>query len=342
MGHENCFLCSNPAQIQDKSDGGVYSVDCQTCGRYRISWEATEDKTPSNPKNYILSGLTRMATSKGTILAIHTDNYDELINSANVPKNPLDMIDRILIYMSENAKTFNEVIKIEPLIYPIAFSKNKEEFVFLCKRAAELGYIRDFKEDRYRLEIEGWKYVQNIPKTNLDSDYVFVAMWFGEETKKLRKSIKNAIKKAGYKAIIADENEYTGNIMDFVLGSIKQSKFIIADFTCIPEEPRKDKDGKETGKVKGGVRGGVYYETGFAKGFGLEVIHLCKNEDKSKNRLHFDVEQENTIFWREEDAIDSMIRTLASRETDFLPKNLSERIYDRIIQVFGKGNVKPA
>ena len=92
--------------------------------------------------------------------------------------------------------------------------------------------------------------------------------------------------------------------------------------------------------VKGGVRGGVYYEAGFAKGIGLEVIHLCKDDIESKARLHFDVEQENTIFWKDKDIEEINVRKMEERESNISPINLSEKLFDRIIRIFGFGPVK--
>jgi len=88
MEKENCFLCTNRAKITPEPNRDVYFVECETCGKYYITRDATTDMTPNNPSNYILSGLIRNASSKDTILAIDSENYDELINSAIIPENP--------------------------------------------------------------------------------------------------------------------------------------------------------------------------------------------------------------------------------------------------------------
>jgi len=61
-----------------------------------------------------------------------------------------------------------------------------------------------------------------------------------------------------------------------IIAAIRQIKFLIADFT--------------------NNRGGVYYEAGFGKGIGREVIWTVR-----KNYLrhaHFDTRQYNFICWR--------------------------------------------
>ncbi|MFC1886373.1 hypothetical protein ACFLZM_04890, partial [Thermodesulfobacteriota bacterium] len=71
------------------------------------------------------------------------------------------------------------------------------------------------------------------------------------------------------------EHQFNGKIDDEIIAQIRRSRFIVADFT--------------------GHRGGVYYEAGFAKGLGLEVIWTCNKNDIDK--LHFDIRQYNCIDW---------------------------------------------
>ncbi|GAI27661.1 unnamed protein product [marine sediment metagenome] len=59
----------------------------------------------------------------------------------------------------------------------------------------------------------------------------------------------------------------------------------------MPEEDNKT-------KVTGGVRGGVYWEAGMAYGMGKTVIQTCIATEESKRRIHFDLNQYRTIFWR--------------------------------------------
>ena len=335
MVQGNCFLCDTNASLDNPIEGDFYIVNCNTCGKYRITSEVTEDILPNNKQKYILSGLIRSYTLKGQILSIHTQNFDDLIANAFSPESPIEMIDMFLIHLSKISEPLDKLFDIKDSDYPLIYARNLKEYRFILRKASELGYIKIFNNAQCRLEIDGWKRVNHLIDTKKQSNNVFVAMWFNESTLKLRDAIRNSINVAGYNPIIADEGEYTGNIMDFILGSIKQSKFVIADFTTIPEVI----DDKNKLKVIGGVRGGVYYESGFAKGYGLKVIHLCKDDKACKTRLHFDIEQENTIFWKDEDCENLNIRSTTERKTEISPKNLSEKIYDRIMNIFGPGNL---
>lgn len=65
------------------------------------------------------------------------------------------------------------------------------------------------------------------------------------------------------------------------------------------------------------IEGGVYFEAGFAKGLGLEVLWTCKDNDK--NNLHFDIRQYNFIFW-EDEKLDDFRKKLAYRIESVLGK----------------------
>ena len=72
-------------------------------------------------------------------------------------------------------------------------------------------------------------------------------------------------------------------VNDEIIANIKQSKFIIADFTAEKDKPR----------------GGVYYEAGFADGFGIPVILTCRKDLIENKEIHFDLEHRNFICWEE-------------------------------------------
>ena len=123
-------------------------------------------------------------------------------------------------------------------------------------------------------------------EVNPSSDQVFVAMWFDDSMKDARENgIKQAILNTGYTPRLIDEKPDVDKIDDEIIGEIRRSRFLIADFTY------GDK----------GIRGGVYYEAGFALGLGLEVIRSCR-ADKIED-LHFDVNHHYHIAWNTPDEL---------------------------------------
>ena len=108
------------------------------------------------------------------------------------------------------------------------------------------------------------------------------------------------IRDAGYKAMRIDRKEHNDKIDDQIIAEIRRSRFVVADFT----------QGKE------GARGGVYFEAGFAKGLGIDVIFTCRQD--LQGVIHFDTRQYNHIFWQE-------------------PLDLRKKLADRISATVGDG-----
>jgi hypothetical protein len=104
----------------------------------------------------------------------------------------------------------------------------------------------------------------------------FIAMWFDPLMAPARTDgFEPAIRSAGYTPVIVSGVEHVNKINDEIVSQIRQSKFLVADFT--------------------GHRGGVYFEAGFAMGLGLPVFWTCR-QDEMKD-LHFDIRQYNCIDW---------------------------------------------
>jgi hypothetical protein len=108
------------------------------------------------------------------------------------------------------------------------------------------------------------------------SGQAFVAMWFARRLyAAYSKGIKPAIVAAGYKPMIIRMKEHANKIDDEIITEIRNSTFVVADFT--------------------GQRGGVYFEAGIAMGLGVPVIWTC-HKDEIEN-LHFDIRQYNCVVW---------------------------------------------
>jgi hypothetical protein len=118
--------------------------------------------------------------------------------------------------------------------------------------------------------------------------------------------------------------------MDQVITFIRQARFVVADFTSGPEEVEGE-------KVKGGARGGVYWEAGFGYGLGKPVIHTAEDSDDTRRRIHFDVDQYNTIFWRP-DELTEEIRDLTTVGRD---ATFPEQLAMRILALVGRGSYEP-
>jgi nucleoside 2-deoxyribosyltransferase len=199
----------------------------------------------------------------------------------------------------------------------------------MAKQLEEMGLVKvlNASSEGHDIEISpyGWQRIAELENARAfeHSDKVFLAMWFNSDTEKYREAVRQAVDKAGYytEEIAVDEVHHNDFIMNKVLNMIDDARFIIADYTCIQES---DIDGN----VSGGVRGGVYYEAGYAKGLGKEVIMTCKDSDDAKKRRHFDIDQMNTLFWDENNS-KIVVKPSGGDFVDYLKQ--------RIIATVGKG-----
>jgi len=241
------------------------------------------------------------------------------------PENTNEKLDALLLAFADMVKSdYKKQISygLPHLIAEIA-AKNIEEVNGLIDFLKEKGYV----DEHPRITVNGWEHIDELRKLTVTSDSAFVAMWFNEITVNYRNAVVAAIEYCKFKPVIIDQQEYNDFIMNQVVSSIKQSRFLVADFTSRPEIERD-------GKVKNGVRGGVYWEAGMAYGLRIPVIHICEDSAASRSRIHFDVDQYNTIFWKGNE-LHTEIRAL---DQPIPNPNFAEKLAARILFTVGKGS----
>ena len=153
---------------------------------------------------------------------------------------------------------------------------------------------------RVTVTVAGYEQLAAL-ESGVDSSQAFVAMWFTSDMKDVyEKGIRPAIAEAGYKPLPINEKEHINRIEDEIINELRQSRFVVADFT----------HGED------GARGSVYYEAGFAHGMNLQVIFTCREDQL--NLLHFDISHYNHVAWS-------------------TPDDLRQRLTARILAVLGEG-----
>jgi len=121
-----------------------------------------------------------------------------------------------------------------------------------------------------RISFSGLNYCHSLLSSGKDSTRCFVAMKYADDmVPYYDEGIAKAVEDNGFRPIRVDrehaDNEQTIN--DFIIASIKQSRFCVADLTHQSH--------------------GAYFEAGYALGRGLKVIYTC--HEKDWDNLHFDV-----------------------------------------------------
>ena len=147
---------------------------------------------------------------------------------------------------------------IQYFFFTISYTENRDWKNFIHYLKEKKKFIVSYP---YLVTTEGLEFLQEKRK-NQESKKVFVAMWFNEKVDFIyEQAVEPAIRECNYEPERIDRVEHNNIIDDEIIANIKQSKFIIADFTAEKDKPR----------------GGVYYEAGFADGLGIPVIFLFKS-----------------------------------------------------------------
>jgi len=214
-----------------------------------------------------------------------TLSYEEL--AATWPQSVAERLDRVLLNLAALSPTGGTIVDVKhgnQQDLALVFSRNDNEGDYHVKALVDLLRVQHpTPGEKYRVLLtpSGWARVSELQSEGSSRrNPVFVAMWFGDAENKAEmdgvwSEIRGACVATGWKAIRANSEPHSDFIMNKVLGDIRRSPFVIADFTR--------------------NRNGVYLEAGFARGLGIPVVHTCKAEDFGK--AHFDIKQINTIKW---------------------------------------------
>jgi hypothetical protein len=94
-----------------------------------------------------------------------------------------------------------------------------------------------------------------------------------------REGIRPAILETGFQPKWIKEVQENGKICDRIIAELRGSLFAVADVS--------------------GLRHNVFFEAGFAKGLGLEVIWTCRKRDFAKVKDMFDTRQYGHLVWKD-------------------------------------------
>jgi nucleoside 2-deoxyribosyltransferase len=243
--------------------------------------------SPGLPPLPLLSGLARSRSERGERLLVTSENYLDLQKLA--PTSVMDRARALLRAIARQGPLLGRLVVLNQRTdYPFGYCTSENEIGFMLTALKELGWVTLGSQSfSCVLTIQGWSEVDRLAPS--ESVKAFVAMWFASEmTAVYEQGIKPSIEDIGYRSVRVDGVEHVGKIDDLIIAEIRESRFVVADFT--------------------GHRGGVYFEAGFALGLGLPVIWTCRKDYIED--LHFDIRQYNCIAW---DDVSELRTRLANR-----------------------------
>lgn len=284
-----CPICHRALNedLRTNDHVNILHVECSYCGNYKITSHVLHswliDRQQRNDPDMDMSiALRHLGLGSTSVIKLTDKNYEDIKQRVRIPSDPLEVLDLLMIHCGRLATRFNVGISIPVTDIPLLFVHDDNEMQAILVMAMELEFIGQYHFDKkyytFSLLVKGWEKITQLRKVRSESKQVFVAMKFGDSVldKIFEKAIVQAVELCGYHAYRIDKDQHNDKICDKIIAEIKQSAFIIADFTY--------------------HRGGVYFEAGFAKGLGIPVIWTCREDDF--DNLHFDTRQYNHIKWR--------------------------------------------
>ena len=278
-----CPLSGHATAQQLRGTSG-YWYECPACGRFGITRQAqrvlSTTNSPYATRRYVLASLARARWQREESLEITTQNIQTLLDSTIAPRDPFDLVDNLLLFAASKARSFSDRIQLDyELEWPAITARGSDEFGSSVSWAGAAGLISDrWPDGSFELSPEGWRRVNELRQTAVDSTQAFVAMWFDKSMDACyRDGLKPALEAVGYQPIRIDREHFNNKIDDEIIARIRQSGLLVADMT--------------------GHRQGVYFEAGFAAGLGIDVIYTCRADHIEK--AHFDTRQYNHITWQD-------------------------------------------
>jgi hypothetical protein len=297
--YKNCLICDNALLMQNPSstNPNFIAFMCPRCGTYIIDNSSIvylQNKPNLSKKSRFI--LSNNIFHNYNFIHIKYDKLKSLIEIKD--RDFLTKFDNLLLSLNKNKTSIGKTKIDQTNINTIQVEGwicGKNELIFMLKQYKNYNFIKLYFNKNiiyYSITFDGYKYLNQLITNISQSKQAFIAMSFQKCLDKYYfKAIIPTIEDINFNCIRIDLKEHINKIDDEIIVEIKKSRFIIADLTY--HKPN------------------VYYEFGYAHALGIPVFFTCRSDHK--NKMHFDIQQYNCIFWN-------------NKELDFLQKSLINRI----------------
>lgn len=284
MSDIKCVFCGNNAKehgFEPQHDGITYT--CRICGHYVLERSfRIEHYSKQKDRFYKVSSWIRENNDLfDKAPKITTKDFQKLLDMRD--KKVTEKFDLMMqcVYKSKY-----QTIDINNCVVQCWF-KDENEFLIFFQKAIDDGLVkaetqrfmdRSSKIQFQNVTFDGQKYVEELEAPNQSSKNVFLAFNFEAELNDIFSTyVREAVEESGLNCIIVNQNntEHDKSITDEIIGKLKSSRIVIADFT--------------------NHRNSVYFEAGFAMGMKIPIIWTVqKGHD---NDMSFDTRQYPHIVW---------------------------------------------
>jgi hypothetical protein len=177
-----CFFCGLKSDYLPSISGqNLVGISCRRCGNYYLDGFLAECGAPNEEnEKKILRGYTRWEHVLGNSTPIITADLIEIIIRDNRDYSDETKVDKLLLYYSgKHPDRGSDIEFISDLDFPITFSKNSAEFIYLLEKVADesLGYIKmrlitsgGPPEGYFQILPKGWDRIDWLKKIKLADD----------------------------------------------------------------------------------------------------------------------------------------------------------------------------
>lgn len=286
----NCPICGNKSQEESTNRDG-YHILCPKCGEFfisrtlKINLEYESNKVHNSKISSYICEQNKLFDNVPELL---TTNLDTIINQREKTiKEKFDCFMKTISTLNNgqiNQNDFNH-----------CYIYDDNELGIFYQKALEKNYIKSIKSNLLNCFLyqgicfDGLEYIESLAQTNENSKNVFAAFCFKTELQEIfDNDVKEIVEELGlnYTRVSSSTTDTNKTINDEIIGKIKSSKIVIADFT--------------------GQRNSVYFEAGLAMGLNIPVIWTCKKEEEKE--LSFDTRQYPHILWETKEDLKEKLR----------------------------------
>lgn len=220
---DNCIFCGLTIIKKDSHDG-IYHIECENCGKYKITYEAFEDlpnekMLKKDKKGFLISGYLRELTDLGLETdIISNSNINTFFENPLIPKTVNEKINKVLLSTYRKTGYLNQSVVIDNRHIAIGYAQCEDELNGLLGALNSSGYIQlvtQFKPFKYILTYEGFQKAEAlINEISIDKNSEF-------ETTSER-NLKELIDRSN---IVKRNFKLTGGVGVPILNTISGSEF---------------------------------------------------------------------------------------------------------------------
>lgn len=289
----NCPICNNLSKEEPTNRDG-YHLICPKCGEYFISQSLESMLQYEHNKKYnykISSWISEQNKIFDNIPHLVSTNLDTIKNQREKTiKEKFDCFMKTISSLNTG--------QIYQFNFNHCYIYDDNELGIFYQKALDNKYINGTIQKyldgslsmMYQgICFDGLEYIESLAQTNENSKNIFAAFYFTKELQSIfDNDVKEIIEELGlnYTRVSSSTTDTNKTINDEIIGKIKSSKIVIADFS--------------------GQRNSVYFEAGLAMGLNIPVIWTCKKEEEKE--LSFDTRQYPHILWETKEDLKEKLR----------------------------------